>query len=110
MTDLSKLKASDTVKFRCGGSAIVGRCDRGDNGIVIYTSGTSEQLVYGFSGGHKFDTDSGTGPFDIIAIEPAPVPRTPLRELREKFLNGTLSMNKMFGWLLDILIAEREGK
>ena len=70
--DLSKAKAGDTVKFRCGGEAVVRK--------ALGTGGDAIELEFeGFvDGGWVYDRegffdDSGlikNQPFDVIAIEP----------------------------------------
>jgi len=72
--DLSKLKAGDTVHFRCGGSAEVKTvkvlalmCP-----VEIELKGSTHGSLMWFKNGCFDEEDSSTDPFDIIRIEPKP--------------------------------------
>lgn len=77
MIDLSKLKPGDTVKFRCGGSAVVTESWGDDyNGHETYVmfDGYKSALSWHTTNGRVFQEYLKDSPLDIIAIE-SPEPR-----------------------------------
>ena len=69
--DLSKLKAGDTVEFRCGGKAIVS--DVHSDGLFHLIFDNNERLSYFNDGDY---CGNSVSLFDIIAIHPAKVKRS----------------------------------
>lgn len=69
--DLSKARAGDTVKFRCGGQAVIGKVTNGARGSTVLFAGTDWSDFYN-NDGCKF---SQTLPhvMDITEVIPAPV-------------------------------------
>ena len=76
--DLSKLKAGDTVEFRCGGKAIV--TDVSFDGLFYLFFGNNVSFCYFRNGDYCGDRvsafDIRVSLFDIIAIHPAKVKRS----------------------------------
>ena len=79
MVDLSKLKEGDTVKFRCGGEAVVKVIDNTERGIYRYGLTYEDAFMTAtFSEGDRYQVNGsfqGTAvkhPFDIVEVIPAP--------------------------------------
>ena len=72
--DLSKLKAGDTVHFRCGGSAEIEQIELTEYTPYVHISlkGSTHGGLMWFRNGRFDEEDSSTDPFDIIRMEPKP--------------------------------------
>lgn len=73
MVDLSKAKAGDTVKFRCGGQAKI-RLVEGtavDKWLDVWLVGYGSELTFNIDG--ELAGPKGSTPLDITEIIPAPV-------------------------------------
>lgn len=78
MSDLSKAKAGDKVKFRCGGEAVILYAEpsmKYDNALHLRFDGSNHGINYNV-GGELYSAHNGlvqpSAIFNIIAIEPAP--------------------------------------
>lgn len=69
MVDLSKLKAGDTVHFRCGGSLVVEEQESKSETVKIKFKGYDRYTGFFLNG--KQDLYYVCSPFDIIRVEPA---------------------------------------
>ena len=76
--DLTKLKAGDTVDLRCGGKCIVHVVESGGLKPFTHRVGLDECSAHSY----KENGDWGYSPtiLDIIAIHPAPEPKSAVEE------------------------------
>jgi len=89
--DLSKAKAGDTVKFRCGGEAVIGKISDGENADVVdvYFNDDALPSEYGLDGYHKGERYEHA--FDITEVIPAP----------EVFDWGTVKAGMAFEYIVE---------
>lgn len=68
--DLTKLKAGDTVHFRCGGSAVVESHPRWYCHGAQWLMFNGKERQFDNNGNYWIGSHDGKDPFDIIRIEP----------------------------------------